>query len=216
MTRTKILIVLIIVVFSPSFFNYAEAAETAIFYDNFESDNDNWSLEPGWSVISENGNKVLQGTQHSFATAFLEGAVNKLELKLKLIKGSIHLNVGSKFVAAEALGGEGGGLNRYFIGLNPGDSRISKQLGNDFFTLQSGGKGISLGEWHKIKIEIVGKRINVYSDDNLIIWTEDENILEEGGISVETPEDSIAYIDYVRTETLVPEAREIKSADLFP
>ncbi len=209
--KTKILIILIITTLF--LFNFVEAAETTVFYDNFEGNLENWDLREGWSVVSENGNKVLQGTQHSFATAFLEGAVNKLELKLKLIKGSIHLNVRSKFVTGDALGG---GQNRYFIGLNPGDSRISKELGNNFLTLQGGGKRISSGEWHKIKIEIIGKRINVYSDGKLIIWAEDENILEEGGISLETFEDSIAYIDDVRAEILVPEAKEIKSADLFP
>ncbi|MFA4872025.1 MAG: hypothetical protein WC610_03145 [Patescibacteria group bacterium] len=211
--KTKILIILIITTLF--LFNSVEAAETTVFYDNFEGNLENWDSREGWSVVSENGNKVLQGTQHSFATAFLEGAVNKLELKLKLIKGSIHLNVRSKFVTGDALGG-GGGQNRYFIGLNPGDSRISKEVGNNFLTLQGGGKGISFGVWHKIKIEIVGKRINVYSDGKLIIWAEDENILEEGGISIETFEDSIAYIDDVKVEALVPEARELKAKDLFP
>ena len=206
--KRKIIIGSIITVFSIFHFNFVGAVETEVFSDDFEVGSNGWSLEPGWSVVSENRNKVLQGTQHSFATAFLEGAVNKLELKLKIVKGSIHINIKSKSVT--------GGLNRYFIGLNPGDSRISKQVGNNFLTLQGGGKVISLGEWHKIKIEIVGKKINVYSDGNLIVSAEDENILEEGGISIETFEDSIAYIDDVRAETLVPEAREIKSADLFP
>lgn len=207
--KNKILIAgLIILIIGFGFVYVAMAQETEIFYDDFESDNDNWSLEPGWSVISENGNKVLQGTQHSFATAFLEGTINKLELKIKLIKGSIHLNVRSKSVP--------GGLNRYFVGLNSGDSRISKQVGNDFFTLQGGGKGISSGVWHKIKIEIIGKRINIYSDEDLIVWVEDENILKEGGISFETYENSKALIDDVRVEISVPKAKEIKLADLFP
>ena len=205
--KTKILIILIIITLFP-LFNYAEAEETAVFYDNFEGNLENWDLIEGWSVVSENGNKVLQGTQHSFATAFLGGTVNKLELKLKLTKGGVHLNIRSKSVP--------GGLNRYFIGLNPGDSRISKQLGNDFFTLQTGGKGISLSEWHKIRIEIIGKKISVYSDNNLIIWAEDKNLLQEGDISLETFENSKALIDDVRAEIPVPETREIKSADLFP
>ncbi len=127
--KIKILIILIIITLFP-LFNYAEAEETAVFYDNFEGNLENWDLREGWSVVSENGNKVLQGTQHSFATAFLEGAANKLELKLKLIKGGIHLNVRSKSVP--------GGLDRYFVGLNPGDSRISKQVGNDFYSSKRG------------------------------------------------------------------------------
>ena len=206
--KARIIIGLIVTTLSLFHFSFVGAAETVVFSDDFESGLENWNLEKGWSIISEDGNHVLQGTQHSFATAFLGGTVNKLELKLKLTKGSIHLNIRSQSVP--------GGLNRYFIGLNPGDSRISKQLGNDFFTLQTGGKGISLSEWHKIKIEIIGKNINVYSDNNLIVWAEDKDLLQEGDISLETFENSKALIDDVRAEILVPETREIKSVDLFP
>ncbi len=200
--KTKILISLIIPIILSLIFPFlAKAAETAVFYDNFEGGLENWGLKDGWSAISENGNKVLQGTQHSFATVFLEGAVNKLELKLKLLKGSIHLNMRAK--SAE------GGSSRYFIGLNPGDSRISKEVSNNFLTLQGGGKRISSDEWHKIKIEIVGKRINVYSDDNLIVWAEDENILEEGEISFETFDDSRVLIYEYRIEMSFPETNLI-------
>lgn len=206
--KTKILVVLAVVALSLFHFNFVSAAETEVFSDDFEVSNDSWFLEPGWSIISESGNPVLQGTQQSSATAFLEGAVNKLELKLKLVKGGILINIRSKSVT--------GGLDRYFIGLNQEDSRLSKQAGGSFSTLQDGGRGISLGAWHRIKIEIVGKRISVYSDDNLIVFTEDENMLEVGGISFEMYDDSTALIDDVRAETSVPETREIKSADLFP
>lgn len=206
--KIKILIILTTVTFSLFHFNVVWATETKVFSDDFEVGSDRWSLDPGWSVISENRNNVLQGTQHSFATAFLDGTVNKLELKLKLIKGSIHLNVRSKFVP--------GGLSRYFIGLNPGDSRISKQVGNDFSTLQTGGKGVSLGAWHKIKIEIIAKKINVYSDNDLIVRAEDKDLLQEGDISFETFDDSRALIDEVRSEILVPEVKELSTTALFP
>ncbi len=84
------------------------------------------------------------------------------------------------------------------------------------FTLQSGGGGVSLGEWHEIKIEIIGKKINVYFDNNLIIGAEDKNLLQEGDISFETFDDSRALIDEVRIEMSVPETKQILAEDLFP
>ena len=182
-------------------------AETQIFYADFKSGIDNWDLGQGWSVILENGNHILQGTQHTFAATYLEGVPNKLELKLKLLQGSIHINIRSKPTPEW--------LNRYFIGLNEGGGYIQKQINNDFQPLKNG-KGISLNEWHNIKIEIIGSKIDVFIDDNLVLSVQDKDLLNEGGISFETHDNSIAYIDDVKVEMSVPEAREFKAQDLFP
>ncbi|OGY43525.1 MAG: hypothetical protein A2731_03795 [Candidatus Buchananbacteria bacterium RIFCSPHIGHO2_01_FULL_39_8] len=183
-----------------------EATETEIFFDDFESSDNNWGLAQGWSIISEEGNHILQGTQHTFATAYTEGVVTKLELKLKLLQGSIHLNIRSQAIPE--------GLNRYFIGFNNNNSYISKQVGDNFQHLKNG-EGISLNKWHNIKIEVTNNKINVFSDGKLAVWVQDDNLLQEGGISFETLDDSIAYIDNVRVETLVPEVRELKAQELF-
>src|SRR3989344_9584068 len=157
--KANLLIISLAFIFVPVYF--AGALETEIFSDNFESVVENWNLEEGWSIIPEGENKVLQGTQHTFATAYTDGVANKLELRIKLLKGSVHLNIRSKS-APEV-------LNRYFIGLNKDSSYIQKQINNDFQLLKSGGSGVSLNEWHDIKIEIIDDRINVLSDNNLII-----------------------------------------------
>ncbi len=205
--KTKILITLIFIIFTFIFVQSAEAVETQIFYDDFESGIDNWDLGQGWSVILDNGNHVLQGTQHTFTTTYLEGVPNKLELKLKLLQGAIHINTRSKQTPE--------GLNRYFIGLNEGGSYIQKQINNDFQPLKNG-KGISLNEWHNIKIEIIGSRIDVFVDDNLVLSVQDKDLLNEGDISFETHDNSIAYVDDVKVEMSVPEAREFKAQDIFP
>ncbi len=205
--KTKILITLIFIIFTFIFVQSAEAVETQIFYDDFESGIDNWDLGQGWSVILDNGNHVLQGTQHTFTTTYLEGVPNKLELKLKLLQGAIHINIRSKPTPE--------GLNRYFIGLNEGGSYIQKQINNDFQPLKNG-KGISLNEWHNIKIEIIGSRIDVFVDDNLVLSVQDKDLLNEGDISFETHDNSIAYVDDVKVEMSVPEAREFKAQDIFP
>ena len=125
-----LMVSVISIIFIFVFVHSAEAEETQIFYDNFESVSDNWNLESGWSVISENENHILQGTQHAFTTAYLDGVSNKLELKLKLLQGSIHLNIRSKSTSE--------GLYRYFIGFNNGSSYIQKQIGNSFQSLKNG------------------------------------------------------------------------------
>jgi hypothetical protein len=136
------------------------------------------------------------------------GTVNKLELELKLSQGAIHLNIRSE-PSSE-------GLNRYFIGFNKDGSYIQKQLGDDFRRLTDHGKSISLNEWHKIRIEIIQDTIEVFSDDEIVFSIEDKDIIQEGSVSFETFEDSRVYIDKVRVETVILEARQIRARALFP
>lgn len=199
-----ILLVLAIIVISPSL----KATETLTFSDDFKSGTENWNLESGWSIISDGGNPVLQGTEHTFAATYIEGIAGKLELKLRLQEGGIHLNIRSAPTDS--------GLNRYFVGLNKGGSYIQKQLGNEFQELKGGGTGISLSEWHQIRVEIVQEKINVFVDNNLILSAQDQDLLKEGGISFETLENSIAEIDDVKIDTQVPDTRNILAEDLFP
>ena len=125
------------------FFNRASAVETEVFFDGFELGVANWSLGTGWSVVSEYGNNVLQGTQHNFAIAYVEGVADKLEFKLKLLNGAIHVNIRSSSAPE--------GLNRYYIGFSDDFSNIGKQLDDNFQGLESG-PGISLNVWYDIKI----------------------------------------------------------------
>jgi hypothetical protein len=139
---------------------------------------------------------------------YLDGTVNKLELELKLSQGAIHLNIRSE-PSSE-------GLNRYFIGFNKDGSYIQKQLGDDFRRLTDHGKSISLNEWHKIRIEIIQDTIEVFSDDEIVFSIEDKDIIQEGSVSFETFENSRVYIDKVRVETVILEARQIRARALFP
>jgi hypothetical protein len=201
-------IILLSIIFILAFDHYAEAKEIQIFYEDFESGVDNWDLLSGWSITSEGGNHLLRGTQHTFATVYLDGTVNKLELELKLSQGAIHLNIRSE-PSSE-------GLNRYFIGFNKDDSYIQKQLGDDFRRLTDHGKSISLNEWHKIRIEILQDTIEVFSDNEIVFSIEDKDIIQVGSVSFETFEDSRVYIDKVRVETVIPKARQIRARALFP
>ena len=203
----KIILLLILIIFISAPVLFADTTETQIFYDDFESGTENFSLEPGWAIVSDNDNLVLQGTQHTFATTYIDGVVSKLELKLKLLQGGVHLNMRSNPTSE--------GLNRYFIGFNKDGSYINKQIGGNFQPLKNE-RGISLNEWHNIKIEIIQNRIDVFVDETLILSANDEDILTKGDISFETFENSQAYIDNVRVESLVPETKQIQAASLFP
>ena len=200
-------VILISTILILTFFHYAEADETQIFCEDFKSGADNWDLLSGWSIISEDGNHFLHGTKHTFASVYLDGTANKLELELNLLQGAIHLNIRNE-PSSE-------GLNRYFVGFNKDGSYIQKQLGDDFQPLAEHGWSISLNEWHKIKIEIIQDTIEVFSDDEIVFSIQDKDIIQEGGISFETLEGSQAYIDKVRVEIVLPESRQIKARDLF-
>src|SRR3989344_6000392 len=137
----KIILLLILIIFISAPVLSADTTETQIFYDDFESGTENFSLEPGWAIVSDNDNLVLQGTQHTFATTYIDGVVSKLELKLKLLQGGVHLNMRSNPTSE--------GLNRYFIGFNKDGSYINKQIDGNFQPLKNE-RGISLNEWHNI------------------------------------------------------------------
>ncbi len=197
-------LILIVLIFA--FIHSTDAAETQTFSDDFESIID-WDLQQGWSVILDNGNHVLQGTAHTFALPYdVEGVANKLGVRFKLSQGSIQFNIRSKPT--------GDGMNRYFIGLNEGNSYIQKQQSNNFQSLKNG-EGISLNEWHNLKIEIIQDTISVFINDDLILFAQDKDLIKEGGVSFETFDNSVVYIDDVRVGASVPESRELKAQDLF-
>jgi len=171
-------------------------AETQTFIDSFDN-GDNWYLGDGWSIVEDKGNFILKGEKHSFAKAAIPGTVESLELKIKIDKGGVHLNVRV---------GKRGELVRYFIGLSEGQSYIQKQLGlNEFETLMESRKGIPLNQWHKIKISLKDNNINVFTNDTLLISARDKNPLSEGGISFEPLENSFVYFDDVKAEIRLSE-----------
>lgn len=204
----EIILLLLVSVFIFTLVPSAKALETEIITENFESSTENWMLEDGWKVVQKEEELVLSGNKHSFATFVgASGVVQTLEAKINLVRGGIHLNIREDTP---------GGRSRYFVGLRGGHSYIQKEQTMNFQELTTSNEGISLNEWHEIKIEIIETRINVYLDGKLLLSAQDPAMLTEGSISFETLEDSLAYISDVRITSLVPETRQLQAQDLFP
>lgn len=97
-------------------------AESQVFMDTFDSGT-NWNLGRGWTIIDDDGNSILKGENHSFTTAIIPGTVESLKLRIKILQGSVRLNVRTQK-------GESG-LARYFIELSENGSSICKEQGGN-------------------------------------------------------------------------------------
>jgi len=157
------------------------------FIDDFEDGKaDEWSLESGWSVVEENGNYILQGIGHKWARAGSENWMNyAFETKIKLIKGTVHVNF--------RLGYEG----RYFLGFNQEGLYLEKQRYGNFTHLIWIDDPHNLKQWYNLTVQLKGDSIRVYVDGVLKIDYIDLEPLLNGAIAFETLEDSHVYVDDV-------------------
>jgi hypothetical protein len=162
--------------------------------DNFEKRAaDGWDLEPGWLVEQEGGNYLLSGEGHNWARLQRgEGWTNySFRLRLKLIRGAIHLN----YRVSEK--------GRYFIGLREEGLYLNKEAPwGEFADLAGSDTRIDFKVWHDI--EIVGKdgHLQVYVDGILEIDFTDVAPLTYGSIAFETLDESRAMVDDVRVSSV--------------
>ncbi len=141
-----------------------------------------WTLEDGWRQSTIEGETVLEGIGHSWATLEEDAWTNvALSAQVKITSGTVHLNV--RRSESEA------GPSRYFIGVNQTSLYLDKQVGEDFTDLAV--KQIELDDgWHAIEIKACGALINVSLDGVQYIVYEDEASLSGSGVALETLEDS--------------------------
>lgn len=181
-------------------------AESQMFMDTFDS-SANWNLGRGWTIIDDDGNSILKGENHSFTTAIIPGTVESLKLRIKILQGSVRLNVRTQK-------GESG-LARYFIELSENGSSICKEQGGNLEFMGGGEKGITLNQWHEIEINFTGNNINAWADGELLVYTQDKVLLNAGSISFETSDDAVVYFDDVEAEMSVPEQEVLDATELF-
>lgn len=159
------------------------------FTDNFEDGvAEGWVLEPGWQLEKDERNIVLSG--EGFSWVQLQRGQNwtnySYRLRLKLIRGGIHLNY--------RVSDEG----RYFIDLREDGLYLNKETPwGKFFELAVSDKRITLNVWHDIEIRGEGGYIQVFVDGLLEIDFIDDTPLTNGNIAFETLEESHAYVDNV-------------------
>ena len=173
----------------------ASDSEEELFADDFESGPGPWELEPGWSIVDDGGNNVLQGTGHSWAFLPVGEMWTDYEFKVRvnLVRQDIHLNVRMN---------ERG---RYHIHLHEGGVVLNKQFWPDVFinNLAEAEFPVTRGEWHTVEISVEGNEIEIEVDDvDRIEYTDNDDPLLSGAIALETIHDgkALSLIDDVVVE----------------
>lgn len=168
------------------------------FNDDFEDRNaDGWEMPPApeltgtWSIKNDNGNYILQGIGHKFASAGLENWTDyTFESRVKLIENGVHVN----YRLTEK--GE-----RYFISVHEGGFGLWRTLmeNNAPVHTELARVDLPLGKniWNTIKIVGKGNNIKVYLNGVLRINYTDNNPVLNGRIAFESLDDSTVYVDDV-------------------
>ena len=187
-----------------------ETVQWSPFDENFEDGNaQGWDFyegeagQPsgtGWSVIQENGNRVLQGVGHWWARAGSTSWTDyTFSTKVKLMQGGIHVN----FRMCDN--------GRYFMGLSPNGLTLSKQFDNwnKFANGLAGDPGpYNLNQWYSLRIEVKGGNIKIYVDGTVKIVYTDPEPLPEGAIAFETLDNSRVSVDDIHV-TVDPSAPQV-------
>jgi len=173
-----------------------QGKEAILYQEDFETGMANeWQLDGDWEVIQDlQGNSVLHGRDHTWATYEGDAWGNyTFKLRLKLIKGGIHLNYYR------------GNPTRYFIKMCEDRIYISKtDINGNHPELTSALKGLALKQWYDIEITSEDGKVDVYVDGDLRMSATDPKALTFGGIAFESLEDSEAYVDDI---TVIGEAQ---------
>lgn len=160
------------------------------FTDDFgDGDSYGWDAQAGWSVISENGNYVLQGVGHNWVDAGEAGWTDyTFESKVKLVSGAVHVNF------RKCSDG------RYFVVFNEGGLYLKRQFNNwtDFADLAEYAEPYDLNRWYDLKVEVKGSAIKVYVDGALRIDCDDSFPMAGGAIAYESLDNSQVLVDDVR------------------
>jgi len=163
------------------------AQEGILFKEDFEGQlGPRWGLDPGWQVVEEGGNAVLEGKGHTWAVVEqLFPGEFRLTLRLRVLSGRIHLVTHLT------------GRSRYFIGVGGGPAVLNKQYFPDEFEMDlalSEGQ-VSNAVWHNIEIISDGDSLRLIVDGQEQWAYQDPLKLGSGSIAFETLEESRVQVD---------------------
>jgi PKD repeat protein len=166
------------------------SVEWSPFEDGFDDgDADGWSMESGWSVVSDGGDYVLQGVGHKWASAGSEcWGDYTFEAKVKLVQGGVHVNFRK---CAEG---------RYFLGIYEGRVALNKEFNqwSEFANdLRVSEEPYNLSQWYDLRVELRGGDIAVYIDGVLKFEYTDPDPLLNGAIAFEALDDAQVHVDNV-------------------
>ena len=164
----------------------AQEQDFILFGEDFDGGiEQNWELEPGWTVTEG----MLRGAGHHWALPAAGPWQDfRLQFRLRLQQGTIHL--------VYRLNDSG----RYFIGFHEEGSYLKKQYWPDTFIdlLERSDELRELGRWHDIEIAGEGPLLWFLVDGEVEWQFSDPDPLLAGSFAFETLEDGIAYIDDIR------------------
>ncbi len=166
-------------------------AQEYAYEENFEDGQaPDWTLEPGWQVIQEEGNFVLSGQGHTWARATIFYDDYRLSFRLKLLKGGLHLNFRMS------------NTGRYFIGFDAQGSQLNKQYWPDTFlnNLAARSRTHTQNEWHQAEIAGNGNTLTLSVDGNAEWTYTDPDPILIGSFAFETLDNSQVYVDDIKVE----------------
>ena len=164
--------------------NFSEPLHSEDFEDG---PSENWSLETGWQLSKENGNTVLHGRDHYWAslTRGDDWTNYAFKFRLKLRSEAVHLNY---------LIGENP-FSRYFLSFSERGLSLTKQVGNDFTDMMDNWNSYPLNTWHTVEIKGFAGHLQVLVDGVLELDLTDEKPLLQGRIAFESLHGSEVLID---------------------
>jgi photosystem II stability/assembly factor-like uncharacterized protein len=178
-------------------------AQDYAYQEDFEDGQaQDWTLEPGWQVMQDEGNYVLSGQGHVWARFAQVYDDYRLSFRLKLLSGRVHLNFRMN------------DTGRYFIGFETQGSDLNKQYWPDTFfnSLTRKGWTHTANEWHQIEIAGQGDTLTFIVDGNTEWTYTDQEPILVGGFAFETLDGSQVYIDDVKVELAASSAFHVDQA----
>ena len=165
------------------------AQEEVLFNEDFEGPlKSGWSLDPGWEITQVEGNAVLEGKGHTWAT--IERGFPgdfQLSFRARILNGRLHLVTHLTDHA------------RYYIGLGTGKTTLNKQYFPDEFqeNLVVSGAVLTDRTWHQVDLISSGDVLTLLVD-GVEQWSfADPELLGPGGIAFETLEQAVVQIDEI-------------------
>ena len=174
--------------------------------DDFEIDTGYWNLSPQMSLVTENGNRVLQidGSSYACLRYGLDWSDYAVTSQFRLVSSG---NVNFTFRDV----GKGGiyAVNMWKDGVN-----LYRQFGDFAEIVESDFKPIVEGVWHQLRLVAEGGEIGVYVDNELRIAYTDSQPALFGTICFGNEEDSVVFFDDISVIGVDPESKN--NNDKFP
>ncbi|MDS0527863.1 hypothetical protein NNC19_19405 [Clostridium sp. SHJSY1] len=167
-------------------------ASDIYFRDNFETESKNWNIEKGtWDLVSD-GNKALRQASIKTEGIASSGNIDWIDYTVQADVKVVNFNGSNK---ASLCGRYTDSKNYYSVNLsdkNGGIIELKKKVKGSNTTIAKVSTNIVEGTIYKVKLEMVGTKIKVYINDNLLIEKSDSS-LSRGAIALMTSKVNANY-----------------------